>query len=157
MAAQSGNQGRPRRDVSRVRPAMDCKAVRKVGQCWGVETAGQGRSPPIRPGRREVSDQTHNPSVGGSSPPHPTCESASPCAADSRGGRPSTPDEKGEAVTAPLHFQFIRPRGACGKPHVAAHNPPAASQNLTEMGASEMRVLLSTYTAGAWLWPSMRW
>lgn len=58
-------------DVSRVCSAMDRERLRIVGQCRVVKTAGQSHSQPNSPDRRAGPDQTHNPSVGGSSPPAP--------------------------------------------------------------------------------------
>src|SRR5919109_2189662 len=62
---------RPKDHVPRIGPAMDCETMRNAGRSWGEKTPGR-RPYRLRSGRPQAwRDQTHDPRVGGSSPPAP--------------------------------------------------------------------------------------
>jgi hypothetical protein len=57
--------------------------------------------------------------------------------------------QEGKEVTHSFPFSIYTAQGACGKPRVVAHNRGPQARTYGN-GSSEMRVLSSTYTAGAW-------
>jgi hypothetical protein len=54
----------------------------------------------------------------------------------SRGGGPSTPDDKGKGVPTPFHYQLIAHREGCGKTRVVPQNPRPRPEP-AEMGVAK--------------------